>query len=385
MLYTVKIFGMAFGLPVSRNLGQVYFCVQYCETSKENMIYIFLLMVAYYAWMRWQHRYRPQFDEVVFVRTSDGWEVPLHIYKPRKSNGEVLFMQHGLGANAQSFDYGDGVGMAPWFRARGYTVYVANGRGKGEARRTSDAVPPYRETRFQNYLSDLEVCLKWVSKRHRKNVHFIGHSLGGILGYCLVADSVHGKDVHLKSMMSIGSALDYSRDSQFRDVAKLLPLANWLPLVPLHWANRLMLPFRGIVNPIVRFGTNIDNMDDRVLVRWMLDGVGWEPSGVLQELAEMVLGRGLRRTDGTFYADDLSKSKIPVAALAGTVDEQSSEDAVRETFEACKGNGKLFRSFGRRYGEICDYGHEDLVSGREVDAEVYPAIQEWIESNSQAD
>lgn len=337
---------------------------------------------GYFLWLkrRHRHRVRPQHDDVIFVRTDDGWDLPVHLYRPARPNGEVVYLQHGMGANALSFDFGDGVGLAPWLREHGYQVYVGHVRGKGDAHRSGDHAPLLKHGRFSDYVHDVRANLQWIANHHEQKVHFIGHSLGGVLGYCIAGHEGRGEGPrHLKSMMAIASALDYSgAPNGFQALEKLLPLARPLPLVPLHWSTWAQLPLRKLPRSPLSFSLNIKNIDDEVLVRWMIHGLGYEPTPILQELAKMVRGGGLRTQSGDAYFDYLPHIDIPIAAIAGSIDGQCAVRSVKDTFDACGDMAHTFLIFGRDQGHAREYGHLDLVAGQAVNAEVYPDIMRWL-------
>jgi len=69
---------------------------------------------------------------------------------------------------------------------------------------------------------------------------------------------------------------------------------------------------------------------------------------------------------------------LPCSLLAA-VDNLAPADAVKPLFNRWGTAQKRLLLFGAAYGQEIDYGHDDLVIGKNAKAEVYPAIRQWLE------
>lgn len=174
--------------------------------------------------------------DVSFVTTSDGWQLAVSHYRdaahhPATQRHPVLLC-HGLGANRLVFDTDPRYSLAAWLVAQGFDVYAVELRGHGlsekpgKGKRWGWGMAEYAEI-------DLPAAFAHVLEYTQKDaLHYIGHSMGGILLYSRAALG----DGSIKSGIAIGSSLDYSGlPTMFHAVAPLAPLSHFIPFIPVHW------------------------------------------------------------------------------------------------------------------------------------------------------
>lgn len=161
------------------------------------------------------------------VRTPDGWTLGLLEYDGGSKG--VVYLQHGLGSNALNFDLAENFRPAAWLAERGWRVFAGSLRGKppGEAHAG-------RAWSFADCESDAKRLAAKVSELAGP-YHWIGHSLGGILGLRLWRGAL--------SVTTFGSALNYSVGGSL--FARLAPLERWLPmprLLPARLGHKALAP-----------------------------------------------------------------------------------------------------------------------------------------------
>ncbi len=79
------------------------------------------------------------------------------------------------------------------------------------------------------------------------------------------------------------------------------------------------------------------------------------------------------------YRAELSRIDVPALFLAGARDPFAAPDAVKETVDACTGIAdKEFRICSRAQGLRANYGHFDLLLGRDAPDEIYPMVARWL-------
>lgn len=199
-------------------------------------------------------------------------------------------------------------------------------------------------------------------------LHFIGHSLGGILLYGRAAML----DARIKSGITIGSTLDYSGlPTAFRAIA---PLSHLVPFVPIHWAALLQSHISGysprLIDSMMVCPENVDVGLYRRMAANMLHPVS---ARLLRDLSGIIQGRGIMNSKGKRYDALLQSSgyTFPILAMAGNADSQCPPVS-----SARFGTSHL--AFGKDQGHRENYGHHDLIMGRHAREEVWPRISEWL-------
>ena len=256
-----------------------------------------------------------------FFRVADGWELALSVYgdPARTRRRHPVMLCHGLGSNRLSFDIDQEHSLAAWLVEQGYGVYSIDLRGHGLSER-----PGPERTRdswgFVEYCElDVPAAIDTVLARTgAERLHFIGHSMGGILLYAHTAIA----EPRIRSGITIGSSLDYSGSATaFRLIAKLAPLSHLLPEVPVHWPALLSASAsrggRRFVDPML---VNPDNVELEVYRKLAANVMHPVASRVLRELALAIDGRGMRDSRGRRYVDLLARKgyPFPILALAGS-------------------------------------------------------------------
>jgi pimeloyl-ACP methyl ester carboxylesterase len=328
-------------------------------------------------------RSAPRADELHFAIAEDGWRLALHRYRPAVgiSRRHPVVLCHGMGANHVGFDLAPEVSLSRRLSALGFDVFAIDLRGHGASDPATLRGPHRWGFSFDDYLNlDMPAVLEKVLETSGgPAVHWVGHSMGGILLYAHLAASGGAK---LCSGIAIGSTLDYSSSqSGFKKSLWLRPFGRYVPAVPLGSALALGAPLTG------RFGTALERFNlwpgnvDPVLVRRLHAKVfGTVSTAVLLQLSTAFTPGGLRSADGSRrYLDDLRAAEVrtPVLALAGDRDEQCPPGATERTLAALRCRTELVEC-GLAQGHSSHYGHFDLIIGRRAPIEVWPAMEAWL-------
>ena len=121
---------------------------------------------------------------------ADGWPLMLRHYPAEGANPhrEPVILQHGLGACSQQFDLPVPRGvrapsLARWLASRGYDVWVPDLRGVGGSASPGASLRGRWDWSFDDHLDlDMPEILRFVlAQAGHEHVHWIGHSMGGIL------------------------------------------------------------------------------------------------------------------------------------------------------------------------------------------------------------
>lgn len=321
----------------------------------------------------------PLADEVHTVSTKDGWKIKLFRYRQREGEGgEPVFICHGFAANHWNFALPACDGLVDTLAERGYDCWVVDLRGN----RTS--VPPAGVSRhdatFDDYvLSDIPAALAFIrEKTHCDKVHWVGHSMGGLLLYAY--EATHGSD-ELASGTTLGAPPGFkgvavSRQRRLLSFARRYPaiaevyLRALAPLVPIFKLRTTLLP------------VNWDNMQKDVGPRAFFNLVELPPPSVAETFIDAGVFQFLGVKDNS--VDILAKLdglRTPLLVIHGVLDPIATVENVRAFFDQLPSTDKRRLELSVANGHSADYDHIDLafaVNGRD---EVYEPIAEWIEAH----
>ncbi len=351
-----------------------------------------LFSIAFFvmAWVTlsgYVYRTIPSRDEVHYVTTADGWRIALVRFRPDKPSKNLpIVMSHGLGANHTGFDIRPGNSYARWLADLGFDVWVLEIRGSGFSEKPQLFGGRSYDWEFDEFIVyDGPAAVEYICQHTGcEKVHWVGHSMGGILVYGMLArEHAH----RIQSAVISGSSLNYSAsDSDFHSYLKLTWVRHFLPAVPAGFAAKLLAPLMGRVPiPTDKFNwwpDNMDPVDCRLMSGTTLDAIS---TGALIQLTTAFEPTGFRTTDGSLnYFEAIKDVKTPVLALAADEDRQCPPVAARATFDQLGSDDKELLVFGPEYGHAGHYGHIDMIAGRRCQDEVYPHIQAWLERQDAA-
>ncbi|VVA95192.1 unnamed protein product [Arabis nemorensis] len=254
---------------------------------------------------------------------------------------------------------------------------------------------PHYNWDFDNYLEeDIPSAMEYVrtqTKPKDGKLLAIGHSMGGILLYALLSKcGLEGIDSGLASVTTLAATLDYSSS---RTLLKyLLPVKD-----PAQAINLGALPIDTMlemIHPLMCrppyalswLTTNISApqmMEPEVIEKLVLNTLCTVPVKLLLQLSTAVDNGGLRDRTGNFcYKDHISKTNVPILALAGDWDIICPPDAVYDTVKLIPEHLATFKVVGSPGGP--HYGHQDLISGRTAKPEVYPLIVRFLQEHDES-
>jgi pimeloyl-ACP methyl ester carboxylesterase len=82
----------------------------------------------------------------------------------------------------------------------------------------------------------------------------------------------------------------------------------------------------------------------------------------------------------TSYEQNFPKVRRPLFFIAGSRDHLVPPASVAAAYDRIASDRKAFLVLGRDNGQEEDYGHGDLLMGKNVGLEVFPRILEWLVS-----
>jgi pimeloyl-ACP methyl ester carboxylesterase len=326
--------------------------------------------------------------ETLYLRTEDGWSLALHHYPPRgPDRRHPVLMVHGIAANRLHFDLDERYSLARACRNRGFDTFVLELRGAGLSYAPGGRAPALFQWGFADYAErDLPTAIATVLEFCRVDaLHVLGHSMGGMLLYSVGV----GAPSELRSITTVGTPLVGQLGLGMVE-RRLLQLAATLgPATTFTPSAQRKVPLRRLLGAATRFVPFTARLADGIL----LNGLNCEPEVVNALAKEGIADVPIRliseitthaakgfSTDGPYaYEAALRHIVAPVFALCGNVDRVAPASSVRLLVSRLVGPDVRYREMGVRFGDRADYGHVDLLMGRNAPDEVYPQLLDFLE------
>lgn len=308
------------------------------------------------------------------VETADGWPLSVAEYPARGDSKGTVFLQHGLGGSALNFDlHPHGPSLARWLSSRGWRVFAADLRGRGPAGLPSGK---RRDWRFSDYvLHDVPAAAAFVRARAGGDFHWIGHSLGGILG--LVHTARAGG---VRSLTTLGSALHYGVGaSAFKGLLPFRAVLERLPLLPTGLIHMFWGPLAGARLFTSPWHYRAANMTRSSILSYHAFGQTDITIPELVELGSTFEGEGILCAGlGKRLPELAARIEAPWLAFAAGRDLQCPPVTARWTFDRVAAPRKDWVLCSADEGFALDYGHYDLIGGVHAPAEVWPRIEDFL-------
>jgi alpha-beta hydrolase superfamily lysophospholipase len=314
----------------------------------------------------------------------DGWNVALSRYRPKVDRGRrhAVLLCPGIAANRHVFLAGRERSLVSYLTGLGYDVWILETRGKGRSGRIGVGCPFYDWTFDDLIENEIPRAIARVAEATGAPVHFLGHSMGGVLLYTHVA--AHGT-ANLRSGIVACSSLDYSASSTwFRYGLRFAFLTRVLPAIPMDVVSSLPSLLGLPLSPTDEFNAWRANVEPRVFRRQMLVGVHAESGPLVEQLTSCLARGGLRSVDDRPYLPALAAVDLPFLVLAASRDRQCPIEAAELTFDALRHPDKRMVRFGREHGQAEEYGHMDVFIGPRACTEVFPVIGKWLAAHEEA-
>jgi predicted alpha/beta hydrolase len=274
------------------------------------------------------------------VTAGDGVRLALHSLGPPAAPPVLLvpgtFSNHTFWLGTR------GTGFGRVLARRDFHVHVLDPRGHGASQRPARG----QRWRFDDWIRrDVPAALRACAGDPARPVLLVGHSGGGA---------------------AILAAL--AADPALRPHAR----AAVILATPLPWLQRV----RRIVAHLIRWGAPL-------LGRFPARALGLGPEDELPHVMAQWMRWNLTGTwrgdDGTDYLAGLADLRLPLLFLAGTGDRiYAPPAAVRALHDRTGSPDRTFLECGVHTGFSCDYGHAEIVVGREAKAEVWRVVGDWL-------
>ena len=270
--------------------------------------------------------------EPCFCATQDGWEVPLYHLTPENRNSpQPNHLAHGLGTNRFNLapHHGGqlyGVSSCPRPRCLGHRIKGA-GRARYKGGSLFSRTPNYDFTDYVKY--DLPALLDGLAQRTlATQFHWVGHSMGGWLGYA--AAMLYGSE-RFTSLTAIASPASLRTSicaSKRLSAPPLLKALRFLPAALAGQAGKLAPSIGAFaMNFLLANGKLIEPQYLKRLAPLALSPVSTK---LIDQIAGWFDHNRNHPLELGWQWDNLANVTTPVLALAGSVDQLAPEHNVRE-------------------------------------------------------
>ncbi len=322
-----------------------------------------------------------------FARTRDGWRLALYRYLPERGGHRTpVVLCHGMSSNRWDMDGPGRISLARYLLRRGYDTWVVELRGAGRSTRPNLWNGKRYDWTFEDYVyHDAPAVLKKVLREAgASKVHWVGHSMGGMIAYALLMSPMEDR---IASATTLGSPTMSDVGHPVLDLG--IPYRGLLrftpPRVPLGQLTRLVAPFapfmtRWFEERVHGLGFHPDNVDSALLRSLALTAVDDIPASLLREFARWYDTRVMSDRYGMFhFTEQLERVKTPILIIAGSHDGLTPARDLHRVYEMVGSQDKAFRIIGKEYGFLHDYSHADLILGLHAPFDVYPVVYDWLE------
>jgi len=313
-----------------------------------------------------------------FTFCDDGVCISLKRFRaasPSDHNGQQILCIPGLGADSHNFDSPPQRNLAIDLSASGYDVWVIDLRGTGRSHVPNKI---WRQISFDAYTQiDIPTAIEYIQQTTgRKQMHLIGHSMGGLCIYGLLG---FGNNENIQSCVTLNSPLGFSNGW---DAVPLLGRISWLAdhlpgLRVKKWMKRLSPLVQRPWEPISSVLAPPGSMDPALSRRLLYHSSEDIPPGVMLQFADWLSNDVFRSLcQKRDYRSALNGVQTPVMVIAGQADQIAPIDSVLRSIELLEHGTPLV--CGTSGGFSHDYGHIDTVLGNDAQREIFPEIKQFL-------
>jgi polyhydroxyalkanoate synthase len=349
--------------------------------------------------------------EVYTVKTKDGWEISINRYNIRDGNAEnckaAVILCHGFNINNRFWDLDKRCSLARFLAKNGYDVWSPSLRGSGLSSKPIfsrlrsivkfelEDIPqmliktPFDITKFgwtidDHIHEDVPAIIDFVKEKSGfDKVYWIGHSMGGIImfGYLETeTQSAVAGFIPIGSMMVIPQPLS----PHLKTIANQKPLLTASLLINTTVASQLRnLTLGTVKHPIEELLFEKENMYNDVMFRFFRSCIDDTSAGVIAQFSDSIRVGSIISSDRKYnYADNIRRINVPILIMGGSADGFVNKEALRAPYIRVSSKDKSIAIFSKENGYSADYGHCDLVIGKNSEEEVYPVILQWLDKRT---
>jgi pimeloyl-ACP methyl ester carboxylesterase len=334
-----------------------------------------------------QYFYVPEpSDELHHVETEDGVEIGIYHHLPDDGpgDGEPVVLCHGLSVNHRDVDFDETRSIAKYLSEQGYDCWAPDLRGRGASE------VPDESWSFDHYVEqDLPAVIDHVRETTGSDeVHWVGHSMGGMLYYVLAGGEAYGDA--LASGVTLGSPVQFRRHrGKFLYYLSIFGLFS-RPVFGFPkriWPHPLQTRWAAVFLPVIPHRIALAVLNKRNVVtdtirRAANHSMAMVSPRVVLNFADWVVHDRWKSEDHTVnYRRRVETVETPTRMISGSADHLCPAPDVAAGYEEIPTDDKDYVEAGPEEGMEEGYGHVDLVFGERAPDEIFPLIAEWLEDH----
>ncbi len=332
--------------------------------------------------VHWRKRLaRPaRYDETHRIGTPDGCAFELRRLRPQASDGgPPVLMCHGVAINHRNVDPDEQLSLARTLRDAGKDVWLLTLRsGRADLSRAERLLCSFAAM----VRHDVPQAVQEVRQRTGSaQIDYIGFSMGGMLWYGTLDHTV--PQLQVRRTVIIGSPGRVGRILPFAGIFKGLRPTSMVGLPLRLGAQLVAFGAEWFETWIHRLTMNLRNCTPGYVRHVSMEGVQDVPGPLLHDLIRWAYtDRVPRLDDGRDILAGLGNVDVPVLMVAGTADKLCPVGHLQVAFDRWGCNKphtpKRMLVVGRAHGQSDDYGHTDLMIGRNAAQEVFSPIVQFL-------
>jgi len=339
------------------------------------LIVLVLLALRTYLWLlEALYPERLRTTEVYTVTTRDLWKIRVCRYRRGRTSGEPVLLVHGAGANHHNFTIPEGACLIDHLVERGFDCWAV------DLRLTGTAQPPFERKREDAsiddcLLYDLPAVIRHIRQQTSYGrIHWIGHSLGGMLLY---AYAQHFGTSHIASGTTLGSPIGFidAKLKVGRIPGFVLRNPNTCGIILRAVAPILLL----LKLPTSLFPVNMRNLHPRINAGHFYNTLQDPMPKMILALAHWAKTKTWRMLDDKLdVLAGLPGMDFPLLAIFAPRDPFVDPGHARRFFDSLAATDKRFMMMSRENGCQNDYDHCDLAFAPDSTKVIFTPITEWL-------
>jgi len=353
---------------------------------------------------------RTQFASAV-IETDDGWYLAAERTRMEGRRPDrplpVVLLVAGGNCNTTIYDC-DLNSLTKYLGERGFDCWAVNLRGAGNSLRPGASITSTMQLAnvagVRTFIPQVDVSAlqcDWTMDDYierdipaavdtvleltgRKKLQIIGFGLAGMASLAYLEGE--GTSDKVASLVTIASAMTVPKPASAL-LAGLAAHPEYADFARALSATELPEEFTGILGRKVAAPPEMlffarENVSPSALARFLYRGtVGLSP-GVLRQFRSFLVEGCFTSADGKRnYTEQLERIETPLLAIAGNADNLALPEGVRHVYQHVSSEQKRFKVFGLAFDAQSDYGHLDLLLGRQAPNDVYPVIRKWLKEH----
>jgi predicted alpha/beta hydrolase len=309
------------------------------------------------------------------IQTQDGWNLKAYHHQCIKSLHLPVLIFHAMSLSAYSLNGNGGIpSIASWLSQNGYDTWVCECRGVGKAFHQDKM--KRREWSFDDQLKyDISAFINTIGKETGyAKFHWIGHSMGGalLLAYlCSTDNSI------IQSGIIAGAGFEVSDRIGTTEMQIKLLNALGIKKIPLKVIATLSKPFfRFIPDQYGYFSKKLTGYTCCIEIMKDIHNI---PTSLMMYALKSYRKDGLRDDDEKIiYSEKAKNVSTPLLFIAGDKDLAWTPSVIEENLKYFQQGNARMLPLGKAYGQEDNYGHLDLLMGKNAEKEVFPEILKYL-------